>query len=147
MRRAALCAMAMLAACTALPVRAQPTDELESLKQEQARLRQSLDAIDRRIRALEDARGTPSAPLPAGNRPASESTPSLVALQRNWGEIKPGIAKARVDELLGKPDREMHINGDLVWYYVYPAIGRGSVFFSEKEKVTAIQAPISGWTR
>lgn len=140
--------IAASAAFAALPALAQPTDGLESLKQEQARLRQSLDAIDRRIRALEEARGAPApAPAPAVDRAAVGSGNSLVALQRNWAEIKPGIAKTRVDDLLGKPDREMRINGDLVWYYVYPSIGRGSVFFSENEKVTAIQAPISGWTR
>ncbi len=150
MRRAALSALALMAALAAMPALAQPADELESLKQEQARLRQSLDAIDRRIRALEEARGTPaSAPAlaPAVDRAAVGSGNSLVALQRNWAEIKPGIARARVDELLGTPDREMHINGDLVWYYVYPTIGRGSVFFSESDKVTAVQAPISGWGR
>ena len=146
MRRAALSALALMAALAAMPALAQPTDELQSLKQEQARLRQSLDAIDRRIRALEEARGG-AAPLPAVDRSAVGSGNSLVVLQRSWAEIKPGIAKTRVDELLGKPDRELRINSDLVWYYVYPTIGRGSVFFSENEKVTAVQAPISGWAR
>ena len=128
--------MVALAAFAALPARAQSTDELTSLKQEQVRLRESLEAIDRRIRALEEAGGTATAPAPAM---------SPGALHRNWAGVKPGIAKARVDELLGKPDREMRINGDLVWYYLYPGIGRGSVFFGENEKVTATQAPLSGW--
>ncbi len=141
-----MAALALFAAPA--PANAQSTDELKSLKEEQARLRQSLDAIDRRIRALEEASGV-TAPAPAApvDRSAGESGPSLVALHRNWAEIKPGIAKARVDQLLGKPDREMRINGDLVWYYVYPAVGRGSVFFSENEKVSAVQSPVSGWGR
>jgi hypothetical protein len=138
MRRAALLAVA-LATLSAPPARAQSADELASLKQEQARLRQSLDEIDRRIRAIEGAGAsdTPAAP---------PSTPSLLVLQRNWLEIKPGITKARVDGLLGKPEREMRINGDLVWYYVYPGIGRGSVFFNGEDKVTAAQAPRSSWS-
>src|SRR5215472_3343252 len=84
---------------------AQPVDELTSLKVEQARLRQSLDELDRRIRALEGL----NAARPTASTPMAE-------LQRSWSEIKPGIPSERVGELLGKPEREMRINGDLVWY-------------------------------
>src|SRR5947208_61482 len=110
---------------------AQPADELTSLKQEQARLHRSLDEIDRRIRALEGANSPfPAAAVPTANPVSVQSIPPLVALQRNWSEIKSGTPKAHVNELLGTPEREMRINGDLVWYYVYPGIGQGSVFFS-----------------
>jgi len=115
---------------------AQPVDELANLKQEQARLRRALDELDQRIRALEG---------PDAARPTISASPG--DLQRSWSEIKPGVPKARVDELLGKPAREMRINGDLVWYYVYPGIGPGSVFFSGENKVTSMQAPRSGWSR
>jgi outer membrane protein assembly factor BamE (lipoprotein component of BamABCDE complex) len=67
-------------------------------------------------------------------------------VRKQWSEIRPGTPKARVDVLLGTPQRVMRINGDLVWYYVYPGIGRGSVFFSAEEKVTAVQPPAAGWS-
>lgn len=128
---------AMLAALAALPVCAQTADELVSLKAEQARLRQSLDELDRKIRVLEGA--SPDAP-------EKQSAPSLVALRGKWSEIRLGTPKARVDALLGAPERVMRINGDLVWYYVYPGVGRGSIFFSGDEKVTAAQPPAAGWS-
>jgi hypothetical protein len=124
----------------ALPAIAQTTDELAALKQEQARLRQSLDDIDRRIQILEGA-------SPAAARPVREGkSQSFTTLQQAWSEIRPGVMKARVDEALGKPAREMRINSDLVWYYVYPGVGNGSVFFNSEEKVTAAQPPRSGWS-
>jgi len=136
-----------LAALATPPARAQPNDELANLKTEQARLRQSLDDIDQRIRALERANpSTKSGVVPTTNPVALESVPPFVTLQRNWSEIRPGTSRALVNELLGKPEREMRINGDLVWYYVYPGIGRGSVFFSGADKVTSVQAPRSGWS-
>lgn len=121
----------------ALPAGAQTTDELAALKQEQARLRQSLDDIDRRIRALEGASA------PAGTTTPRIEVPQTTypTLQRAWSEIQPGVMKARVDQILGKPAREMLINSDRVWYYVYPGIGSGSVFFNSQDKVTATQAP------
>ena len=130
----ALALALLLAAPHAL---AQATDELSRLKEEQARLRQSLDDIDRRIRVLE---GVPAAA--PGNQPGT----SLHVLRSKWSEIQPGTPKARVDAVLGAPEREMRINRDLVWYYVYPGIGRGSVFFSTEDKVTAVQPPAAGWS-
>ena len=95
-------------------------------------MRQSLDDLDARIRALENTGKQPASPV------------SLT--QRNWSEIKPGTSKDRVDALLGKPDRVLRINGDLVWYYVYPGLGRGSVFFDGEERVSDAQSPRPGWS-
>src|SRR6266581_8051142 len=116
-----LLAFAIAAALTALPARADPADELTSLRQEAARLRQSLEGLDARIRALENGNPQPAFPL--------------FPLQRNWSEIQPGTPQERVDALLGKPERVLRINGDLVWYYIYPGLGRGSVFFDGQGKV------------
>ena len=129
-----LLAFALVASLTALPAFAEPSDELASLRQQAARLRESLDALEARIRALQGA----SADAPADS--------TFFVLQRRWSEIQPGTPQERVDVLLGKPERVMRINGDLVWYYVYPGLGRGSVFFSADGKVTAAQAPRSGWS-
>lgn len=89
-------------------------------------------------------------PMPnavAMSPPDKQPGSTLVQLQRNWSEIQPGTSKDRVDALLGKPERVMRINDDLVWYYVYPGVGRGSVFFDGKGKVSNAQSPGLGWSR
>jgi SmpA / OmlA family len=134
------------AALVALHAHADPADDLARLKQEAARLRQSLDELDARIRTLEGGNPGPAAPGTATDVSAKPPAPSYFQLQRNWSEIEPGASKDRVNTLLGKPEREMHINGDLVWYYVYPGLGRGSVFFSTAGKVAAVQPPRVGWS-
>lgn len=141
-----LLAFAIAAALTALPARADPADELARLRQEAVRMRQSLDDLDARIRALED--GNPDARGP-GNTERTKAAPAesaLFVMQRNWSQIQPGTPQERVDALLGKPERVMRINGDLVWYYVYPGLGRGSVFFDGEGKVSSAQAPRLGWS-
>jgi hypothetical protein len=145
--KTALGVLVAAAVLAAFPALAQPTDEVASLKREAAQLRQFLDELERKIHALEGGNGaSAAASTPATNVPDGQAGASFFLLQRGWSEIKPGTPKARVDTLLGKPERVMHVNGDLVWYYVYPGLGRGSVFFSVDEKVTAVQAPTSGWS-
>ncbi|HXM81829.1 MAG TPA: outer membrane protein assembly factor BamE [Burkholderiales bacterium] len=142
-------AFVIAAALTALPARADPTDELARLRQEAARMRQSLDDLDARIRALENGNPDLTRPLPnaaATNPPDKQAGSSLFLLRRNWSEIQPGTSEDRVDAVLGKPERVMRINGDLVWYYVYPGLGRGSVFFDGQGKVSSVQSPHLGWS-
>ncbi|MBI3530782.1 MAG: outer membrane protein assembly factor BamE [Betaproteobacteria bacterium] len=157
----------IVTALMVLPAHADPTDELARLRQEAARMRQSLDVLDARIRALEngnsDARApsesdrsvvpppesTLTQPMPntaAVNSPNRQSVSPLFLLQRNWSEIKSGTSKEQVDALLGKPERVMRINGDLVWYYVHPGFGRGTVFFDDEGKVSGAQSPHIGWS-
>jgi hypothetical protein len=50
-----------------------------------------------------------------------------------------------VQALLGAPEKVMRIDGALVWYYVYPGIGPGSVFFNASGKVSSRQSPSLGW--
>lgn len=126
-----------IAGATALPAFADSTDELARLQQELMRMREALQQLDARIRALEGA---------AADRAEKQPTSSFVAVQRNWSEIRPGLPLEKVDALLGKPERVMRVNGDLVWYYVYPSLGRGSVFFSADGRVSAAQAPRIGWS-
>jgi len=133
-RSASLLAFALAAVLAAPAARADPADELTSLRREAARLRQSLDGLDARIRALENT--GQAAPGPAES--------AFFVLQRNWSEIQPGVPQERVDALLGKPEQVLRINGDLAWYYVYPGLGRGSVFFNDAGKVSSAQAPRLG---
>lgn len=134
----------LAAALTALAARADPADELTLLRQEAARLRQSLDGLDARIRALEDPGQAARAPAEIERTRAVPAESALFVLQRNWSEIQAGTSQERVSALLGKPERVLHINGDLAWYYVYPGLGRGSVFFNDAGKVSSAQAPRLG---
>ena len=124
-------------ALAALSARADRADEIARLRSEAAAMRQSLDELDAKIQALEGAKaGAPE------KKPA-EASP--VSVHRSWSQVQPGVSKQEVAVLLGKPERVMQINGDLVWYYVYPGLGRGSVFFNADDKVTSTQAPRAGW--
>jgi ABC-type amino acid transport substrate-binding protein len=151
MRLARLMAF-MAAACAAAPAAAQQAD-VDALKAEAARMRQSLDELDAKIRTMEGEKSVAPAAAPAvapAAAPAAkpddkQPAGSYVSLQQNWSQVQTGLPKERIDALLGKPDRVMQINGDDVWYYVYPGFGRGSVFFNTKGIVTASQSPRIGW--
>jgi hypothetical protein len=145
-RSAYFAALAIIVALTARSAGAEPTDELTSLQQEAARVRQSLNDLDARIRALEGVNPDARDSSDAVRTKAVPVESTFLSLQRSWSEIQPGIRQERVDALLGKPERVLHMNGDLVWYYVYPGFGRGSVFFNEEGKVSSAQAPRLGWS-
>ena len=145
-RSVCLVTLSIAAALAAPAVCADPGDELTSLRQEAARLRQSLDALDARIRALENAGQAMPGPGDVERAKAAPVESALLLLQRSWSEIQPGASQERVNALLGKPERVLHINGDLAWYYVYPGLGRGSVFFNGEGKVSSAQAPRLGWS-
>jgi hypothetical protein len=66
------------------------------------------------------------------------------ALRANWAQIKPAMAQADVTRLLGAPTKKFTLDGRHGWYYVYPGIGTGSVFFTDEGRVTSRQAPF-GW--
>lgn len=137
---------ALAAACVlATPLaRADSPEELARLREEAVQIRQSLERLEARIRALE-GQTTPVAPLPKSDAATSGEAPdnivSLVRLKQNWSQIERGMPQDQVKRLLGTPARELHIDGSLAWYYVYPGIGRGSVFFDGSGKATAVQAP------
>jgi hypothetical protein len=124
----------VIGALVSLPAYADGADDIARLREEAAVLRQSLDKLEAEIRALEGARPEAQA----------RAEPSLVSVHRSWSGIHRGLSKERVSEVLGAPGSVLHINGDLVWYYVYPGMGKGSVFFDREDKVTAVQAPNFG---
>jgi hypothetical protein len=132
-------ACAVIAGPLAPPAHADSADEIAQLRRE---MRQALEAFDVRIRALES--GTPA--LQAAPESSKQPASGFVALQAKWSEVRPGTPKARVEELLGRPERELRINSDLVWYFDYPSLGRGSVFFNNAGLVAAVQPPRVGWS-
>jgi hypothetical protein len=115
-------------------------DELARLREEAAVLRQSLDRFEARIQALERNAGAASAS--PGN---SKSIDALASLKRGWSQVVPGLPEDKVEALLGKPEKVLRIDNALVWYYLYPEIGRGSVFFNASGKVSSRQSPGLGW--
>lgn len=161
-RRSSLAALGIVAALTALPVRAQSSDELARLREEAAQLRQSLERLEARIHALETGQrdghpaeesSTENAPASSASkaesapasRPASVDASSLVTMKKNWSQVEAGTPEDRVRALLGEPQRVLRIDGNLVWYYAYPGVGRGSVFFNRDGKVSSTQSPSLGW--
>jgi hypothetical protein len=151
-RRPLLLACGIVLALTSLSAAAEQTDELARLRGEAAQLRQALERLDTRIQALERQNGDPVARKDSGQPDASrsEATPAtqmspLVSLKQFWSQVQPGTPEDRVQALLGKPERVLRIDGALVWYYMYPGIGRGSVFFNANGKVSSAQSPSIGW--
>jgi len=139
-----------LAAPSAWP---DPPDELTGLREEAAQLRQSLE----RLEAIE-AQRRPTAEnstVPPSSKTESMPAPrivptdvsSLVTMKQNWAQIETGAPEDKVHALLGEPQKVLRIDGSLVWYYAYPGIGRGSVFFNRDGKVSSTQAPAPGWAR
>ena len=127
-------------------------DSLPRLRQDTQQLRRSLDQLEARIRALENREPSPDAgaSAPAGDSPGARAAPahasSPVSMKRNWSQVRPGTPDDEVRALLGKPEKELRIDGNPVWYYVYPGVGRGSVFFTADRKVSSAQEPASGWS-
>ena len=132
-------AAGLVALLLSAPVAAQD-DELARLRAEAAAQRQSLDRLEARIRALEGNAGAASA-----SADYARSIEALASLKRGWSQIVPGLPEDKVEALIGKPEKLLHVDGTLVWYYVYPEIGRGSVFFNASGKVSSRQAPGLGW--
>jgi hypothetical protein len=142
-------------ALISLPAAADQTEELARLREEAAELRHSLNRLDARIDALENQSRNPAlsgkvepsqpAPMPPAPLAAPASLQPIVSLKQNWSQVERGIPQQTVQSLLGQPERVLRIDGNTVWYYTYPGIGRGSVFFSDDGKVSSAQSPSFGW--
>jgi hypothetical protein len=88
------------------------------------------------------AAAPPVAVIPAAKaRPPQPANNEVVALRRAWISIRPGAASTEVKELLGDPSQELKLNGKLAWYYAYPGIGAGSIFFNDNGTVSSRKSP------
>jgi outer membrane protein assembly factor BamE (lipoprotein component of BamABCDE complex) len=65
-------------------------------------------------------------------------------LSANWSKIRADMDESEVTNLLGPPSTKFKLGGRTVWYYYYPATGRGSVFFTDAGRVSSRQSPF-GW--
>jgi len=145
--RLLLLACSAAAALTALPAAADQSDDLSRLREEAAQQRRELEGTEARLRALEqksgDTTGRGNGLQPAA-APATQVS-QLVQLKQSWSQVEPGTPQERVRVLLGAPEKELRIDGALVWYYAYPGIGPASVFFNTGGKVSSRQSPNFGW--
>ena len=67
------------------------------------------------------------------------------ALRGNWSKIRADMDESEVTNLLGPPSTKFTLGARTVWYYYYPATGRGSVFFTDAGRVTSRQSPFGWW--
>ena len=128
-------------ALTALAAVAEQGDEVARLREEAAQQRRQLEETEARIRALDQKGADTTSP---DTVPAKQPSP-LAQLKQSWSQVQPGTPQDRVQALLGAPEKVLRIDGALVWYYVYPELGRGSVFFNASGKVSSRQSPSLGW--
>ncbi len=136
-----LLACSIAAALSAVPAWADQSDDLDRLREEAVKQRRDLEETEGRIRTLEQQKG--GAPFRAASTAPQVS--ELALLKKNWSQVEPGAPQERVQTLLGAPEKVLRIDGALVWYYAYPGIGPGSVFFNAGGKVSSRQAPSFGW--
>jgi hypothetical protein len=135
------------AGLTALPALADQSDDLTRLREEAAQQRRELEGTEGRLRALEQ-KGGETVGRENGSQPAAApptQVSQLVQLKENWSQVEPGTPEDRVRALLGAPEKVLRIDGALMWYYAYPGIGPGSVFFNASGKVSSRQSPRFGW--
>jgi outer membrane murein-binding lipoprotein Lpp len=150
----------------ALPVAA---DDLP-LTQQVEQLRREVQALQARVRQLEQQQHTdatagpvPAAPSVSTTRASSGTTtpqiatvapptsvePALQSLGRlkaAWKGIDSGMSEAQVRDRLGTPGRIFTLAGKTIWYYSYEGVGSGSVAFSaNSKKVTDWQNPPFGF--
>lgn len=61
-----------------------------------------------------------------------------------WLQVKEGMTQADINTLVGAPQKIFALNGKTVWYYVYPGVGAGSVFFDANGRASSYQKPPVG---
>ncbi len=125
-----------------------------------------LDALNKRLERLEEmlqarlpppeaaanattAEDVSTSPLPAAPphaQPSLAAYQELEALRMNWQQLQRGLSRTELRQLLGKPNSELALDRQTLWYYRYPGIGGGSVMLDSKGKVTGWQEPpFRGW--
>lgn len=97
------------------------------------------------LQAAPIASAAPAAPVAAVQPGASSGYASPeAALRANWSKVKEDMDAAAVTRLLGAPSKKFTLDGRTVWYYYYPGIGGGSIFFTDAGRISSRQSPF-GW--
>ena len=91
------------------------------------------------------AAAVPVAPPPASStRPAAAANASVVVPRAQWRRVQTELTMDEVDGLIGAPTTTFELAGKTVWYYYYPGIGAGSVFFDARGRASSVQRPAGG---
>ena len=145
--------------------------EVAALKEVVQHLQARLDRLESRPVPVErPASGVPVAALPPASQLTAQAAPDVASkaaipaapiaalqlgadpvaaspqaqLRANWSKIERGIEADQVSRLLGEPTRKVRLDGRNAWYYSYPDLGNGSVFFTDTGHVSSRQSPF-GW--
>lgn len=159
-------AVFLLLGLASLPAARAGEPDVASLEREVAALKDVVQQLQARVDRLEGhsafaepaASGTPASAPPRASDAVTQAAPAVPALQPgadaaasaqaqlrvNWSRIRPGIDADEVSRLLGPPTSRLRLDGRNAWYYSYPAIGKGSVFFTDGGRVSSRQSPF-GW--
>lgn len=93
-----------------------------------------------RLSALEAARSSAIQPPTSATQPAAADA-SVVVPRAQWRRVQSGLTMDEVSGLIGAPTKTFELAGKTVWYYYYPAIGAGSVFFDAHGHASSVQRP------
>jgi len=88
----------------------------------------------------------PQVATASGAAPIGAGVPYVspeAVLSANWSKIRADMDESEVTNLLGPPSTKFRLGAKTVWYYYYPATGRGSVFFTDAGRVSSRQSPFS----
>jgi hypothetical protein len=85
----------------------------------------------------------PIAPPPSATPPAAAEAPVVVP-RAQWRRVQTGLTMDEVTALIGTPTKTFELAGKRVWYYYYPGIGAGSVFFDANARASSFQRPAGG---
>jgi hypothetical protein len=159
--RAALAGAIALLAIVAPASRAD--EDIAALRGRLEQIKELVADFEARLQALEAARGSagaakpavlpqaPALPPPAAApaaiarvpASASEATEPIVPRER-WRHVREGLTGEQVTALIGPPTKTFELAGKTVWYYYYPSIGAGSVFFGSRGVASSVQRPAGG---
>ena len=127
--------------------------QIDTLNKRLGRLEQMLQSLQPPPDTATGSRTTntdETPPPPVTSIPAAISTPALPGLaayrelevlRTNWKQLQRGLSRTELRQLLGKPQSEMVLDQQTLWYYRYPGIGGGSVMLDSKGEVTGWQEP------
>jgi hypothetical protein len=129
----------------------QPADDAAALRKQVDNLQRMLEAMQKRLDAVEAGRGgsEPASTVPSSGAAAAEPSPAEPEVKsgesgaatasgtvltpqvaENWSALREGMNPEQVKALLGQPSRDFKLSGQTVWYYYYTGVGGGSVAFS-----------------
>jgi hypothetical protein len=142
---------------------ARADDEVAALRGQLEQIKALVQGFDARLRALEAVRAqsplVPRTLVPdtsasglAAQAPATStarlaptidaSTP--VVPRAAWRQVREGLTADEVRALVGAPTKTFELAGKTVWYYYYPSVGAGSVFFGSRGVASSVQRPSGG---